>query len=135
MIVLDCSAAFAIAQNTVEGQALAQLVCQGERVVAPTLFRAEAANVAFRLARQLERPAALVFEELRDALSLVDEYVDEQDMVLEAASEAVRLGHSAYDMFYFVLARRRGATLFTLDRKLAKLCAANGVSCIEEARL
>ena len=135
MIVLDCSAAFAIAQNTVEGQALAQLVCQGERVIAPTLFRAEAANVAFRLVHQLKCPAPLVSEELRDVLSLVDEYVDEQDMVMEVAAEATRLGHSAYDMLYFVLARRRGATLLTLDHKLMKLCAANGVSCVEEVGL
>ncbi|MDO4401265.1 MAG: type II toxin-antitoxin system VapC family toxin [Coriobacteriia bacterium] len=132
MIVLDCSAAFAIAQDTHEGRALAALVCKGERVIAPTLLQAEAANVAFRLVHQLGRPQAIVMEELRDALSLVDEFVNESDMVVEAASEAARLGHSAYDLFYLVLARRRGATLLTLDRKLMKLCAANGVACVEE---
>ena len=132
MIVLDCGAAFAIAQDTQDGRALAALVCKGERVVAPALFQAEAANVAFRLAHQLGRPESLVMEELRDALSLVDEFVDERDMVVEVASEATRLGHSAYDLFYLVLARRRGATLLTLDRKLMRLCAANGVGCVEE---
>ena len=33
-------------------------------------------------------------------------------------------------MFYFVLARRFGATLFTLDRKLIRLCEEQGVQCV-----
>ena len=33
-------------------------------------------------------------------------------------------------MFYFVLARRTGGTLFTTDRKLMKLCLDNGVNCV-----
>lgn len=35
-------------------------------------------------------------------------------------------------MFYFMLARRLGATLFTLDRKLMALCEENGVDCVGE---
>ena len=37
-----------------------------------------------------------------------------------------------YGMFYFVLARRTGGTLFTVDRKLMKLCRDNGVNCIAQ---
>ena len=40
-----------------------------------------------------------------------------------------RLGHSAYDVFYFVLARRNAATLCTLDQRLQQLCLKNGVNC------
>ena len=51
--------------------------------------------------------------------------------VLAAAStESVRLEHSSYDLFYLILARREGATLFTIDRKLQDLCARNGVNCV-----
>ena len=37
--------------------------------------------------------------------------------------EAMRLDHPVYGLLYFVLARREGATLFTLDQKLQGLCA------------
>ena len=48
----------------------------------------------------------------------------------EVFGEACRLGHSVYDVFYFVLARRLGATLFTEDRRLIELCEQNGVDCV-----
>lgn len=66
----------------------------------------------------------------RDAISLVDDMRDDEDLWAEALTESVRLGHSSYDLFYLVLARREGATLFTIDRKLQDLCARNGVNCI-----
>ena len=65
-----------------------------------------------------------------ETLGLVDQFVDDSSLWMEAMGESLRLGHSSYDMFYFALARRLGATLFTLDKKLQKLCAANGVNCI-----
>lgn len=132
MIVLDASAALGIAHKTVDGSAVRELMCKGECVIAPALFQAEVANAMFRAVRH---GGADLQEETRfmeAALRLIDEFVDMQDLIGEASSEAVRLGHSAYDMLYFVLARRRRATLVTLDRKLMKLCAENGVNCIEE---
>lgn len=48
----------------------------------------------------------------------------------EALTEAVRLRRPVYDMVYFVLARRLGATLFTLDKRLQALCIDNGVNCV-----
>ena len=42
----------------------------------------------------------------------------------------MRCKHKASDLYYFVLARRLGATLFTLDKKLQALCAQNGVNCL-----
>ena len=44
--------------------------------------------------------------------------------------ESVRLGHSSYDLFYVVLARRTGATLFTLDKKLQDLSLSLGVNSV-----
>ncbi|MBQ9002724.1 MAG: type II toxin-antitoxin system VapC family toxin [Eggerthellaceae bacterium] len=42
----------------------------------------------------------------------------------------MRLGHSVYDLLYFVLARRKGIALLTADKKLARLCEENGVECV-----
>ena len=51
-------------------------------------------------------------------------------MLREALIEAIRLDHPVYDLLYLVLARREGATLFTLDQKLQNLCLDNGVNCV-----
>lgn len=44
--------------------------------------------------------------------------------------ESLRLGHSSYDLFYLVLARRTGATLFTLDKKMQELALDAGINSI-----
>jgi predicted nucleic acid-binding protein len=61
---------------------------------------------------------------------LVDYYVDVSENHVEAFAESLRLEHSAYDLLYSTLARRNGATLFTLDRKLIELCRREGVNCV-----
>lgn len=53
----------------------------------------------------------------------------------EALNESIRLQHSTYDLFYFVLARRTGTTLFTLNRNLMRLCDQNSVNWIQETDL
>jgi toxin-antitoxin system, toxin component, PIN family len=65
-----------------------------------------------------------------DSVAYVDKYYSIQELQDEVLSESIRLDHSSYDMFYFVLARRFGATLFTLDRKLIQLCEEQGVQCV-----
>ena len=70
--------------------------------------------------------------DLERALGLVDELVPMEKLFQEALSESVRLNHSSYDMFYFVLARRTAGTLFTMDQRLIKLALQNGLSCVHE---
>ena len=67
-----------------------------------------------------------------ECIALIDEFYPIEDLQAEALRESIRLNHSTYDLFYFVLARRTGGILFTLDRKLMKLCQENGVNCIAE---
>ena len=130
MIVLDVNAAIAMLFNTEEGGALLWLKLESEETIAPSLFFAELAHVLPKYSRQ----QGFTPEEARDlavdAAALVDRFVDDSELWMEAMGEAMRLGHSSYDMFYLVLARRQGATLFTLDRKLQRLCAKAGVSCV-----
>lgn len=130
MIVLDCNAAFAIASGEEEGDALAALMLDGERIIAPQLFMAELANAAAKYVRGgflSQEKARLVAQR---ATELIEEYFDCQGLWEEALSEAIHHKHSAYDLFYFVLARRTASTLFTLDQKLQGLCLDNGVNCI-----
>lgn len=61
-------------------------------------------------------------------LQIIDEYTDACELVIEALHEGLRLKHSIYDMFYFILARRNGAVLLTSDERMRMLCIENGVS-------
>lgn len=130
MIVLDVNAAVAMLFNTEDGAALLWLKLENETVVAPALFHAELAHVLPKYARAQGLSLGETRELGIETLGLVDQFVDDSSLWMEAMGESLRLGHSSYDMFYFALARRLGATLFTLDKKLQKLCAANGVNCI-----
>ena len=49
----------------------------------------------------------------------------------EALIESVRVKHSVYNMLYLTLARREGATLLTLDKKLLTLAKKNGIETLE----
>ncbi len=50
---------------------------------------------------------------------------------MESLNEAIRLNHSAYDMLYFTLARRFGAVLITLDKKLMSLAKSEDIKTVE----
>lgn len=130
MIVLDCSAAINIVRQTPEGRALKGLMIVGEKRIAPDLFRAEAANAFAKYVRAetYERTQSISF--LQEAIDLVDEFHPLSENDIESLAESCRLEHPVYDMFYFTLARRYGATLFTEDRRLIDLCDHEGVECI-----
>ena len=51
----------------------------------------------------------------------MDEFHDISENNHESLMESVRLNHSSYDMLYFTLARRTGALLLTVDKKLISL--------------
>ena len=135
MIVLDSSAAVEMVRETPTGLALKSLMMVEERAISCDLLRAEAASVFRKLVRTEGIEPDLAQRCFAEALALVDEFYPLEDLQAEALRESVRLDHSTYDMFYFVLARRTGATLFTADRKLAQLCQRNGVDCIVEVEL
>lgn len=130
MIVIDANAAIAIALGTVCGEGLKQLRLEDERIAAPSLLCAEVSQIMAKYVRGGYLTAAEALDCGRDAISLVDDMRDDEDLWAEALTESVRLEHSSYDLFYLVLARREGATQFTVDRKLQDLCARNGVNCI-----
>lgn len=130
MIVLDCDAAINIACESDEGQALQDLMLDGERCLAPTTLYAETSNALLTLERMGKLDKSQLSEKMGVIVSLVDEFIDMADLWLEVLEEASRLKHPAYDIFYLVTARRHGATLFTLNQKLQKLCASAGVNCL-----
>jgi predicted nucleic acid-binding protein len=130
MIVLDCSAAVGIIRGTFEGKALQSLLLSDEIIVCPQLFYAELINAFSKYYRAGIYTEAQVNTCVSKAIQMVDYFVDMSENYVESLTEGLRLNHSTYDMFYFTLARRNAATLFTLDQKLVELCEANGVDCV-----
>ncbi len=130
MIVLDASAAINMINGTEAGMALRTLLLQGERSIAPSLYCAEVCNAFWKYAQAGIVTPDIARARAQASLTLVDEFVNLDPLYAEALSEACRLAHSVYDMFYLVLARRNAATLFTLDAKLRSLCEANGVNVV-----
>ncbi len=130
MIVLDASAAVEIVRNTKMGWALQELALTNEKKITCELMRAEAASVFRKFVRMKAVDADAADRLLAETTALPDEYYPLDDLQSEALRESIRLDHSIYDMFYFVLARRTGATLFTTDRKLQDLCREHGVECV-----
>ena len=135
MIVLDASAVIEMVQETDMGIALKGLALENERYITCELMRAEVASVFRKFVHTQGIDTEAADRHLAEATSLPDEYYPLEDLQSEALRESIRLDHSVYDMFYFVLARRTGATLFTTDRKLQDLCRKHGVNCIAELEL
>ncbi|WP_165062639.1 MULTISPECIES: type II toxin-antitoxin system VapC family toxin [unclassified Adlercreutzia] len=130
MIVLDSNAAINIVKNTDEGKALQALILDNEEVIAPDLFVYEVSNIVRNYIQFKNTDIKTAMDFGRNACGLVDGFVNCEDMWDEVTAEAVHNQHSSYDIFYFVLARRNNATLFTLDKKLQEICVKNKVNCV-----
>ena len=103
---------------------------EGEKIAAPELYLSEVIHVMQKLVRGNRISDKEAGEYARKAVSLVDEFVPMSGLYQEALSESIRLSHSSYDLFYFVLARRNAATLFTMDQRLIDLAMRNGLNCV-----
>lgn len=129
MLVLDASAGMCIGMERPESSALSSMIFEGEKVIAPQLFYAEMTQALWKHVRGGLLSVSEAQERLQRVATLVDEFIPLEGLLNEVFTESLRLGHSAYDVFYFVLARRNAATLCTLDQRLQQLCLKNGVNC------
>ena len=134
MVVIDCNAAIAIALASDEGIALQALLEEENEIISCELFKSEVSNVLSKYAKGGYLTTEEAIKKSEEVLEMVDSFYPIEALMKEAIAESIRLKHSAYDMFYFVLARRNAATLFTLDKKSQDICLANGVNCIYSTR-
>lgn len=114
--VVDASAVAALLFGEPEAEAIADTL-QGTRLAAPALLPFEIANVCLVKIRRAPALQTLLLE----ALSLLESLSVELAAVdpLAVVETAQAAGLTAYDDAYLWLARRLGADLVTLDRKLA----------------
>jgi predicted nucleic acid-binding protein len=118
MIVLDASAAVDWLLQTPAGQSIEKRIySRNETLHAPHLLDLEVTQVLRRLALQGAVPVRRADEAVRDLLDLrVTRY---PHAVLLPRIWQLRHTLSAYDASYIVLAEKLGATLVTLDARLA----------------
>lgn len=129
-VVLDASAAFAVALNRSGAPVFNKYLNDEDSVYAPILYESEVTNVLWKNVR-----AGIMDEEnarktLVIVLQYIDVFTDPDDYMFDTLHEAIRLDHSAYDVFYLTLARRKAATLLTSDKKLYDLCKSQGVDAV-----
>lgn len=130
IVVLDVSAAIEIILQKKWHKQLFNKCELASWIIAPDLYVAEATNTLWKYQK-----ANLIAHEdcvqfIEDALGLVDDYFATSDIWKEVFAESAKSGHSAYDMFYVVLARRNDATLLTCDKQLAEICQQLNVDCL-----
>jgi predicted nucleic acid-binding protein len=119
--VVDASALAALLFGEPEAETIASLLADA-RLLAPALLGFELANVCLIKCRRHpdQTPALVEAFRLRGRLGIEEVAVDHDG----AFSLAAETGLTAYDASYLWLARRVGAELVTLDRRLAKAAVA-----------
>lgn len=120
-IALDASAATRAVLAPDENQTLLDLLGEGAPVYAPRLLIAETANALWKYVRAGRLDAGVAFEAYADALSLVDELIDDAALFPEALQMAGQRDHPVYDCMYIVVARRHAAGLLSADKRLRGL--------------
>ncbi len=119
--VIDTSAAVEIALNKEKAETFKTVIAESEVVLAPDLYVSEVTNVFWKYRRLTEITDAQCREAIHICLEMVDDFVSTKNLWREVFTQSVASGHSAYDIFYLVTARRNGAQLLTCDKKLITL--------------
>lgn len=113
--VVDASALAALLFGEPDGAGIAERI-HGVSLVAPALLPFEMANICLKKLRRYpeQRQALIAAYALIDRMDITAVDVDQTE-VLDLAE---RSGLTAYDASYLWLARKLGAKLVTLDKKL-----------------
>jgi predicted nucleic acid-binding protein len=130
ILVLDANAGIEIVLDREKSALLNGFLSRADKVLTSDLYKAETANVIFKYVRSglLDKDQAI--EKLLFCDSLIDEFVDISMNKEEALMESIHSGHSTYDLLYLTLARRTGARLLSLDKKLNLLANKMGLETI-----
>ncbi len=117
-VVLDASAAVHIVCGLPTASRLLDVLADSPLVMAPDLFACEVANALWKYVTHESMPRDQAVELLATARRLVDVRTADDDLAEEALVAAATYRHPVYDMLYAVLARRHGASVLTMDRRL-----------------
>jgi predicted nucleic acid-binding protein len=103
-------------QGTTEALALL-----GNMLLAPSLLRAECANILWKKVRRGEMSTGEAGIAARILASFEVEYCSSEPTLARVLALALALDHPAYDCVYLALAEARGVPLVTADEKLIRV--------------
>ena len=129
IVVLDASAAMELVLKRPASPAIQTALDEADIIVVPDLYIAEVSNAVWKIATAAGdkiRPTEI----LDDAVALPDEFVSSRDLYREAYAFSIQKHHPVYDSLYAITARRNGATLLTVDRRLAAIAASENIAVI-----
>jgi predicted nucleic acid-binding protein len=126
-LVLEENAAIEIIQDRPVGKHYKELIEISSAVISTEFFKIEVANVLRKLYNTKKIDKEDIIPNVAKAVALVTEFIPIELDYIEALKESIRLGYSAYDMLYFLIARRNKAILLTLDAPLARIAREQGI--------
>jgi predicted nucleic acid-binding protein len=130
IVVLDASAGIEIALGREKAKSFSANLLNATKVITSDLYKAETANVIWKYvnAKLLEKEKSIrVYQYCKE---IIDEYIDISENIEESINESIRLKHPTYDLLYLTLARRNGALLLSIDKRLNELAKKNGIEII-----
>lgn len=129
IVVLDASAAIELVLKRPASLTIQEALDEADFILVPDLYIAEVSNAVWKIASAAGneiRPSDI----LDDAVALPDEFVSSRDLYREAYAFSIQKRHPVYDSLYAITARRNGATLLTMDRRLASIAASENIAVI-----
>jgi len=120
-LVLDASAALEAVLGRTRAIDVLDRIAAATTVRAPDLYASEVANALWKHIKAGDIDNDRAHQCLRSALDLIDSIIPSRTLVEEAMVTAAEYDHPIYDALYLVAARRTGAAVCTLDRRLAAL--------------
>ncbi len=127
--VLDASAAIELIRKADKAELIETYLLHSNLIISSDLYKAECANALWKMAKAGMIKHDELSTLLEQCYKLVYSFVNIGENSTESLFEANRLGHPVYDMLYFTLARRTGAIMLTMDRRLTRLCKESGIDC------
>ncbi len=118
-VVIDANVAAAQLLDLAYSAKARHALSSAERITAPDIVVHEFTNALWKLIAAGRINERFAHQALGRLDSLVSEFVNGRTIANDALQIAIELTHPVYDCFYLALARERGATLMTADRRLA----------------
>lgn len=132
MIVVDASVAVKwLLEEPGSDQALA--LAENQRLLAPTLLRAEVGSALWKKVGRGDIAADAATIAFGAIGAFIAEWVELDELDDTAFALALELRHPIYDCYYLALAQARATKLVTADRRLIERCATSSVKTIVEA--
>lgn len=128
-VVLDTSASIELVLKRGFSSEIRKVITGCSKIITSELYKAETTNVFWKYVKAELMTKADAITYLEFTRNIIDEYYDISPFQIEALNDGVKLKHPTDDLLFLLLAKRTGASLLTMDKKLRNLALSEGVDC------